>query len=197
MANVNHFKMLQKKCIKNFTQLKNYSENYDVITDEIEQARFGFYLLMLENITGIQDTADLLNMILDYEFNSKLFNKKFEDSGIDAFYIEKNVEDENIIHIFNFKYREKFNIDKTQSLNESLLSTKFINALITERVDHLKGDVQNAAKEIISALLSEDVYKFIFHIISNENKDHYFINYSNYLNCNPSFITPFCIEICH
>ena len=73
MANVNHFKMLQKKCIKNFTQLKNYSENYDVITDEIEQARFGFYLLMLENITGIQDTADLLNMILDYEFNSKLF----------------------------------------------------------------------------------------------------------------------------
>lgn len=170
MANVNHFKMLQKKCIKNFTQLKNYSENYDVITDEIEQARFGFYLLMLENITGIQDTADLLNMILDYEFNSKLFNKKFEDSGIDAFYIEKNVEDENIIHIFNFKYREKFNIDKTQSLNESLLSTKFINALITERVDHLKGDVQNAAKEIISALLSDDVYKFIFHIISNENK---------------------------
>ncbi|VEJ22272.1 AIPR family protein [Neisseria animaloris] len=170
MANINQFKTLHKKCIKSFEQISNYSENYSKITDDTEKARYGFYLLMLENITGIQDTSDLLEMILDYDFNSRLFNEKSEDAGIDAFYIDREKEGEKIIHVFNFKYREKFNNDKEQSLNESLSSIKFFNALITEETQHLKGCVKNAAQTIIEALLSNDIYRFIFHIVSNENK---------------------------
>lgn len=170
MANINHFKILKKMSIKSFEQIKNYSPNYADITDDTAKARFGFYLLMLENITGVQDTSNILDMILDADFNSTLFNVKANDSGIDAYYIEKNGGDDNVIHLFNFKYREKFNENKEQSINESLLSTKFINALVTENYEHLNGKVQEAAKNIIELLHSDDIYKLELHIISNENK---------------------------
>lgn len=158
MANINHFKILKKMSIKSFEQIKNYSPNYADITDDTAKARFGFYLLMLENITGVQDTSNILDMILDADFNSTLFNVKANDSGIDAYYIEKNGGDDNVIHLFNFKYREKFNENKEQSINESLLSTKFINALVTENYEHLNGKVQEAAKNIIELLHSDDIY---------------------------------------
>lgn len=170
MANINHFKILQKMSARSFEQLKNYAPNYHNITDNINKSRFGFYLLMLENITGVQDTYNILDMILDYDFNNTLFNIRAKDSGIDAYYIERNGGDNNTIHLFNFKYREKFNIDKGQSLNESFLSSKFFNALITENYKHLEGKVKEAAKEIIELLHGEDIYKLQLHIISNENK---------------------------
>ncbi|HHW7580393.1 TPA: AIPR family protein [Mannheimia haemolytica] len=170
MANINHFKILQKMSIRSFEQLKNYSPKYNNITDNTQKARFGFYLLMLENITGVQDTSNILDMILDADFNNVLFDTRAKDSGIDAYYIEKNGGDDNTIHLFNFKYREKFNTDKEQSLNESILSTKFLNALSTENYDHLEGKVKQAAEEIIKLLHGDDIYKLQLHIISNENK---------------------------
>lgn len=171
MASINEFKRLKQKCFKSAEQLKNYSNNYhNIVDDKIIREKFGFYLLMLENITGVQDTSDILKMILDTDFNNTLFGNKSNDRGVDAYYIEKDSTNGNVIHLFNFKYREKFNQDKEQSLNESFLSSKFINALISEKIDNLNGSVKNAAKEIIDALNSEDVYKFILHIISNENK---------------------------
>lgn len=170
MANINHFKILQKMSIKSFEQIKNYSQNYANVTENISKARFGFYLLMLENITGVQDTSDILDMILDADFNSTLFNIRTNDSGIDAYYVEKNGGNDNTIHLFNFKYREKFNVDKEQSINESLLSAKFLNALATENYGHLEGNVKKAAKHIIELLHSDDIYKLELHIISNENR---------------------------
>lgn len=170
MASINNFKILQKMCTKSFEQLKNYAPNYTKITNNIEKARFGFYLLMLENITGVQDTSNIRDMIIDTEFNITLFGKGSNDQGIDAYYIDKNNSGYNTIHLFNFKYREKFNIDQKQSLNESVLSTKFLNTLYTENYDHLDGNVKEAAQEIIELLNSDEIYKLKLHIISNENK---------------------------
>lgn len=85
---------------RSFEQLKNYAPNYHNITDNINKSRFGFYLLMLENITGVQDTYNILDMILDYDFNNTLFNIRAKDSGIDAYYIERNGGDNNTIHLF-------------------------------------------------------------------------------------------------
>ncbi|MCD8450378.1 AIPR family protein [Tenacibaculum dicentrarchi] len=166
MANINDYKLLAKKSEKYFTLLASELEESFPNIETKDRERIGFYLFMIENLCNIKDTLDLANVVTDTEFNYKIFNDKFDDYGIDAVYIDE----ENLsINLFNFKYRSKFNSVKKQSINETIISTKFINALLNENVNNLAGKLKTQAINIIEKFNSSDVWKFNLFVVSNEN----------------------------
>lgn len=144
--------------------LKEYNKAIKFENDA-EKERLGFYLLILENITGLKDVPDLVDLICDTKFNKKLFGTHEDDCGIDAIYIN---EEENSINIFNFKYRESYKPTNQQSFNEALISSKFANVLTTENIQGLAGKVKQAAESIIEKLNSNEVWKFNLYVVSNE-----------------------------
>lgn len=165
MANINDFKLLAKKSESYFTLLASeLDEDFDNI-DELDRQRIGFYLFMIENICGIKDILDLADTVTDTEFNKKIFDDNFDDYGIDAIYID---DEENAIKLFNFKYRSKFNPQKKQSFNETIISTKFINALISNNVSAIEEKLRKQAELILDKINSNDVWKIYLYVVSNE-----------------------------
>lgn len=174
MAGINDYKIIGKKSAKYFELLANELEyNYSHIEPK-QVERLGFYLFIIEHLSSLNDILDIADVVSDTEFNSMLFNEKYDDCGIDAIFID---EEDNHIQLFNFKYRNKFNIGK-QSLNEVILSSKFINAIINEDIFKLEGKTKKGASEILDKLNSNDEWKISLYIVSNEdievvNKDHH------------------------
>ncbi len=168
MANINEFKILNAKSKAYYEMLEAELKTGVTIISEKQKERFGFYLFMLESLCNIKDIYDLVELITDQEFNSTLFNKRDQDCGVDAVFID---DDENYINLFNFKFREKFNSDKEQSINDSFLTTKFVNAIITEDTRGLSGKLKKFSDDIILKFNSNDIWKFRFYIVSNESKE--------------------------
>ena len=168
MANINDFKIVSIKSEKYFGFLSKELEIDTSSYNQIEKQRFGFYLYMLENITGNQEILELVDLITDTDFNSKLFGNNDDDYGIDAIAID---EEHNVIRMFNFKYREKFKPNNSQKLNETILSVKFVNALVNEDIDSLQGKLESFATEILDKLLSNDIWKLKLYVISNEEQE--------------------------
>jgi len=168
MANIHDYKLIAKKSSKYFDLLEIELEKQFPNLSDLQKERLGFYLFILENLTDRKEILDLADIVTDTEFNKTIFDDNFDDYGIDAVYIN---EDEKLISLFNFKYREKYKSGK-QSLNETILSTKFINALITENHNELLSKSKKYAKEIIERLVeSRDVWKIQLFVVSNEDFD--------------------------
>ncbi len=168
MATRNDFKILDQKCFRIFqlaSSILEFDEEIINNLDEQTKKRFGFYYLILQYVLGINDYDELTSLICDQEFNSKLLNDNSSDEGIDAVYVN---EDERIISVFNFKFREKFKLDQQQSINEILQSEKFFNAVDKGRKS-FKGKIGKAAKRIIECNDSSEVWKTFFYVVSNEN----------------------------
>ncbi|BDB57165.1 MULTISPECIES: AIPR family protein [Flavobacterium] len=168
MANINDYKLLNIKCKTYFQILQKEIEQRIQLPSEKHIERFGFYLFMLESICNIKDTFDLVDLITDQEFNSKIFNIKDEDFGVDAIHID---EESNYINLFNFKFREKFNEDRQQSLNETFLSTKFTNSIISDDTSGLTGKIKILADDIITKLNGNDIWKLRLYVVSNDIKE--------------------------
>lgn len=168
MANINDYKLIAKKSSKYFELLEVELEKRFSNLDDLQKERLGFYLFILENLTDKKEILDLADLVTDTDFNKIIFDDNYDDYGIDAVYIN---EEDKLISLFNFKYREKYKVGK-QSLNETIRSTKFINALITENVSELQSKTKKRAKEIIERLIeSRDVWKLQLFVISNEDFD--------------------------
>lgn len=168
MANINDFKLLNIKCRTYFHILQNELGQTIQLPSEKHIERFGFYLFMLESLCNIKDTFDLVDLITDQEFNSQIFNHKDEDFGVDAIFIDEEL---NYINLFNFKFREKFNEDKQQGLNETFLSTKFTNSLIADDTSGLSGKLKNVANDIITKLNGSEIWKLRLFVVSNDIKE--------------------------
>lgn len=168
MTNINDFKILNEKCLHYFELFeKDLDKDLSSISD-IQKARFGFYFLMLSNLCDLKDISDITPLITDMDFNSTVFNVRNEDCGVDAIFFD---EENNVINIFNFKYREKFDKDRQQSVNESFITTKFIQAIQNEKTNTLKGMLKDYADKIIVKYNGKDVWKLKFYIVSNESKE--------------------------
>lgn len=168
MANINDFKLLNIKCQSYYNILENEFNKTFNLPSEKHKERFGFYLFMLESICNIKDTFDLVDLITDQEFNTFIYNKKDEDFGVDAIFID---EENNFINFFNFKFRDKFNDQKQQGINETFLSTKFTNAIIANDVVGLSGKIKAIAEEVINKLNGNEIWKLRLYAISNESKE--------------------------
>jgi len=183
MANINDYKIVSQKSKKYFDLLVQEKGITTVIEDDKQKERLGFYLFILEFLTSKKDIDDLTDLITDTEFNKLIFNEQFDDFGVDAINID---EEKNEIQLFNFKYRNKYKSGK-HSINETILSTKFINALLNEDISVLDGKIKKQAKEIITKLTSNDLWKITLFIISNEDfilekKDDHLAQLEKYYN---------------
>lgn len=173
MATQNDFKRLNLKCLRYFDLAKTEGAlPSDLSINDESKKRFGFYYLVLDNILEIADFSSITDCITDQDFNAKLFQKPYQDEGIDAAYID---EDSKSISLFNFKYRPNWNIDREQSINEVIISSKYLNILQTER-NTLEGKLKNITDLIIEKNRSDEVWNTVLYIVSNENKE---IDYSN------------------
>lgn len=168
MANINDYKLLNIKCRTYFQILQNELGQTIQLPSDKHIERFGFYLFMLESICNIKDTFDLVDLITDQEFNSQIFNQRDEDFGVDAIHID---DESNYINLFNFKFREKFNEDRQQGLNETFLSTKFTNSIIADDTSGLTGKLQNLANDIITKLNGSEIWKLRLYVVSNDIKE--------------------------
>lgn len=163
MASINDFKIVNKHSKKYFGYLNLKGEYQDIV-----KARFGFYLFALECITNIKEVDNLKEMINDTEFLSHVFKQKNDDLGIDAVYID---EDNKVINLFNFKYRENFSPKRGLSTNDALISMKFVNCLIgTDTGKSLVGKTTELIKSIKEKLSSDDIWDMRLYMVSNENK---------------------------
>jgi len=101
MASINDFKLVNLKSMKFFNLLQSEIKIDETKIDEIHQLRFGFYPYVLDSVCGVKDISDILELITDTEFNVQVLkNKKFEDQGIDAVYIDS---EEKTINLKNKK----------------------------------------------------------------------------------------------
>lgn len=168
MATHNDYKRLNLKCRRYFELAKTEGAIPNNLTiDEENKKRFGFYYLVLQNILEIDDFSAITNIITDQDFNAKIFKLSNQDEGIDAVYID---EDTKNISLFNFKYRTKWNVDKEQSINETIISSKYLNILQTEN-NTLDGKLKEFTDLIIEKNQSDEVWNTVLYIVSNENKE--------------------------
>ena len=169
MANRNDFKLLHAQCIQIYENvlatLKINKDSLCNLTDT-EKARYGFYYLILQTLTDGNEIEEFTDMICDTEFNSRLFDNRESDEGIDAAYFDN---EHNQIVLFSFKYREKFSVDKEQNINELISASKFFNAINTGNTQHLKGKIKTVADDINTRLDSNQIWTIIIYYATNEN----------------------------
>lgn len=168
MATQNDFKRLNLKCLRFFELAKiDGAIPREINIDEENKKRFGFYYLVLQYILGIDDFSSITDIITDQDFNLKLSHNAYNDEGIDAVYID---EENKCISLFNFKYRPKWNVEKEQSINETIISSKYLNILQTEN-NTLNGKLKNITDSIIEKNQSDEVWSTVLYVVSNENKE--------------------------
>ncbi len=165
MANINDFKVVNQKSQKYFDLLSKELGLENIKSPTKQTERLGFYLFLLEHLTSMKDILDLVEIVSDTEFNKLIFEKKHDDYGVDAVFID---EDSKKICLFNFKYREKYKRGQ-QKTNETILTTKFINALVNDNTKSLGGKTKINADRILKRLNSNDVWSLTLYIVSNED----------------------------
>jgi len=169
MANINNFKYVKSLSKKMYSYIPNIQCEP---ASDIEKERLGFYHLVLEKITGVSDAIDIQKMIQDQAYLKAIGEEPIEDHGIDAVYIDKNTDTNKRIYLFNFKYREKFNPDKTIAENDVFISSKFFQYIIGS--SSLPTSLTKESKiytnisEIKDCLESNDIYDIILYMVSNE-----------------------------
>lgn len=171
LANINDFKIVKRKSIKMFEIVeRELKKNFEF--DETKKARLGFYHLILELILEITGSKEISKSIIDTEYNSCMFGEEINDLGIDAVYIsENNDEHNNEIMLFNFKFRESFNPDRTQAETSLSRSQKFLEYIINESdLSEISAKVKDFIEKIREKLNSNDIWKLTLYNVSNEDK---------------------------
>lgn len=169
MSTINDFKYVKLLSKNMYPFIPNISKD---IVEDIEKERLGFYHLILEKITGITDANSIQEIIQDQEYVSITNGCVVDDLGIDAVYIDKERLPEKEIMLFNFKYRNKYNPDKTISENDVPISTKFFQYLndsspIPNTIDKNSNVYQNI-KNVRECLESDDIYNITLYLVTNE-----------------------------
>lgn len=159
--------MLKQRCLRHFELAKDSLGDKKLDLDDNQKARYGFYFFIIQNLTNLVDYDKMVEAITDTEFNSTFFDVNDVDEGIDAVCFD---EQEHVIALFNFKYRNKYNDDKEQSKNELLVTSKFLNALKHEDTTHLKGKLKKYADKINEYNDSDDIWTTVLYYVSNESK---------------------------
>tara|TARA_Y100000296_G_scaffold16802_1_gene19678 strand:- start:2012 stop:3724 length:1713 start_codon:yes stop_codon:yes gene_type:complete len=167
-ANRSDFAILNKKLDKYSKIIEDhFAIKLDV--NEEEKRRLSFYIYILEQVCQTSDYTLVAEHIVDTQFNRIVFGEGFDDYGIDVVYIDDDLLE---MKLFNFKYRNKFNPDKKQSLNDNFTSTRFLNLAINgEDSDFkningkLKGLVEKANKILTCP---QDEWKVELYQVSNE-----------------------------
>lgn len=161
MATINDFKLIDKYSSEYFKHI-----NTDKIISDKDHKRLGFYLLILECITGNPNLDELQSSIIDTEFCSLVYNEQNNDYGIDAVYID---EEQMTIKLFNFKFHEKFSETKGQKENNILDSSKFFMKLNIGLFSDVDTKTRTKMEQIQSRFDSNFPWKTELYLVSNGN----------------------------
>lgn len=161
MANINDFKLVNKYSKDYFKNIKTNNK-----INESQNKRLGFYLLILECVTGNPNLDDLQDSIIDTEFCKLVYNEQNNDYGIDAVYID---EEQKIIKLFNFKFRENFKKNRGQKEGNILDSSKFLMKLNSGNFDGVDSRTRKKLERIQSHFDSEEIWKTELYLVSNDN----------------------------
>ena len=164
-VSINDFKLLNIKCHKYFDLFSKTNEFNQPVQDVKLQQRFGFYLYMLESLCNEKDIDKISDYITDTEYNTYLTGKRYDDHGVDAFYID---EDKKEIKLYNFKFRENFKSEQKQSYNEAFVSTKLVNCIMNDSTAGLHGKLRTYVHTVNESLNGNDVWKLCLYMVSNE-----------------------------
>ena len=162
--NINDFKLVNLYSKKYFEYIKLSNKNKEL--SDINKKRLGFYLLILEAVTGNSDIDELQNSIIDKDYCHIVNEIENDDYGIDAVYID---EDNKKILLFNFKYRETFNKTKGGKESPLLSSTKFLTTLKNNNFNKVTKFTKEKMLEINDKLKSDEIWYIILYLVSNEN----------------------------
>lgn len=162
---INDFKLLNIKCQKYFDLFSKTNTFNQPVRDAKLQQRFGFYLYILESLCNEKDIDKISNYITDTEYNAYLTGERYDDNGIDAFFID---EENKEIKLFNFKFRERFKSDQKQSYNEAFISTKLVNCIMNDSTIGLDGKLREYVQSVNEMLNGNDVWKLSLYMVSNE-----------------------------
>lgn len=174
MATITDFIILNKKLEKYFKMLcdiTGYDDNKKI--PDTNKKRLGFYLYILENVCDTDGNNDeIIDSIIDTEFNKIFFDENVNDNGMDAVYIDEN---KKCVKLFNFKYRQSFNIDKSQSLNDNFISTKFLNLCLSknaQRFDDYPEKLKNKLIKLNDIFINpKDIWDVTLYQVSNEAQE--------------------------
>ncbi|AYW90839.1 AIPR family protein [Yersinia pseudotuberculosis] len=164
-VSINDFKLLNIKCQKYFDLFSKTNAFNQPVRDTKLQQRFGFYLYILESLCNEKDIDKISDYITDTEYNAYLTGNRYDDNGIDAFFID---EENKEIKLFNFKFREKFKSDQKQSYNEAFVSTKLVNCIMNDSTVGLDGKLRSYVHSVNEMLNGNDVWKLSLYMVSNE-----------------------------
>ena len=162
--NINDFKLVNLYSKKYFEYIKLSNKNKEI--SDINKKRLGFYLLILEAVTGNIDIDELQNSIIDKDYCHIVNEIENDDYGIDAVYID---EDNKKILLFNFKYRETFNKTKGGKESPLLSSMKFLTTLKNNNFNKVTKFTKEKMLEINDKLKSDEIWYIILYLVSNEN----------------------------
>ena len=174
MATITDFIILNKKLEKYFRLLCDVTGyNETSMVSDAAKKRFGFYLYILENVCDVEcDNDEIIDSIIDTDFNKKFFDENINDSGMDAVFID---EEKKCVKLFNFKYRETFNSDKTQCLNDNFISTKFLNLCLSSDKKCFNKYPEKLKNKLIKLndifLRPKDIWDVTLYQVSNEARE--------------------------
>lgn len=171
-VSINDYKLLNIKC-KQYFDLFVQSEAIDdkIVAglSDMMKCRYGFYFYILEMMTDLSDLSDISELITDTEFNSTFYHDRSNDEGIDAVFIN---DEQNIIQLFSFKYRENFNSDKSQRKNELLESSKFLDDISARNYSHTSGKTHELLEQICKRFFdSPDPWSIELVFVTNDSKE--------------------------
>lgn len=164
----NNYEILNSKCIKYFNYYKN-KLNKNINPAESEMARMGFYFLILERITSVEKPSVICDMIIDTSFRRQWFNESTREMGIDAV----NIDEENkIIQLFSFKYRENFKNSGNKE-RDVLPGVRFFMELYNGvkgrgKISKNEDILEDTLNSITSNLRSGN-FNMVWYTITNEN----------------------------
>lgn len=167
MVQLNKFKLINQKSEIYFQFLEKELNKKIKVSKESNIARFGFYLLVLEAITNIKDITTLHEMITDTEFNKEVLKINFKDHGVDAISID---EEKKIINIFNFKYRDNYDLDSKLSENDLKNTLDYFQSIMQKQIKHFEGKFFNLSKKVSEKVHSKEPWSVNFYMVSNEEK---------------------------
>lgn len=174
MATITDFIILNKKLEKYFKMLcdiTGYDDNKKI--PDTNKKRLGFYLYILENVCDTDGNNDeIIDSIIDTEFNKIFFDENVNDNGMDAVYIDEN---KKCVKLFNFKYRQSFNSDKSQSLNDNFISTKFLNLCLSKNAQRFDDYPEKLKSKLIKLndifINPKDIWDVTLYQVSNEAQE--------------------------
>ena len=167
MSSINDFKIVNQHCMNCFKRMGLKDSMYsDLSADDqlYEKQKLGFYLMILEYVTGIKEVDELIDMITDTKFLSDVYGIKNNDMGIDAVYID---EEEKCIKIFNFKFRRNFKANSVPKEKDVYDSVRFFASIENEKTDDLDSRTKQAVQDIIDKYKSNDPYETKFYMVAN------------------------------